>query len=382
MTPEEISAATQTFEQATGTKLPPPKAAGQNARVVLPPRKALWEYGDVVPDLGNTLLADRFLCREGGMLFVGPSGIGKSSASIQQDSLWCIGEAAFGICPARPLKIVGIQAEDDEGDLYEFIAGARLNLKLTADQDRLCRANCAYYCHKALTGHEFLQGYLRPVLARDRPDLVRLNPLQAYLGGDVKDTALVSGFLRNGLNPLLEEFQCAAIIVCHTPKTNFRTTEKWRFSDWQYAVAGAGDLTNWARTILVIEPTPIMGVHKFIAAKRGARIGWENEYGDRETSRYFAHAERGIFWQPATEQQIAEALAGKPEVTTEDVLRLLPPDGTAVWKQDFLMQIRQELKLAKHPAWKLVDQLVAENRIVAAVQNRRVYLSLDNNESF
>jgi hypothetical protein len=60
---------------------------------------------------------------------------------------------------------------------------------------------------------------------RDRLDIVRINPLQAYLGGDVKDTAVVSGFLRNRPNPLLEESKCAAIAVCHTPKTNFRVTE-------------------------------------------------------------------------------------------------------------------------------------------------------------
>ena len=41
-----------------------------------------------------------------------------------------------------------------------------------------------------------------------------------------------------------------------------------------YAAAGNADLTNWARAILVIEPTHVEGVFEFIAAKRGKRIGW------------------------------------------------------------------------------------------------------------
>jgi hypothetical protein len=129
-----------------------------------------------------------------------------------------------------------------------------------------------------------------------------LNPLQAYLGGDVKDTALVSGFLPNGLNPLLEKYHPPRLSFSIRPKTNFRTTDKWRSSDWRYAVAGAGDLTNWACRILVIEPTHLTGVHKFIAAKRGNRIGWENGAGKTETERYFAHAEYSIFWKEATAQ--------------------------------------------------------------------------------
>jgi hypothetical protein len=43
------------------------------------------------PTFGN-----RFLCVEGGLLFVGPSGIGKSSAGMQQDICWALGRPADG----------------------------------------------------------------------------------------------------------------------------------------------------------------------------------------------------------------------------------------------------------------------------------------------
>ena len=66
------------------------------------------------------------------MLFVGPSGIGKTAASVQQDILWSIGRPAFGIRPARPLKIVTVQAEDDPGDLSEIVSGILTHLELSA----------------------------------------------------------------------------------------------------------------------------------------------------------------------------------------------------------------------------------------------------------
>jgi hypothetical protein len=67
------------------------------------------------------------------------------------------------------------------------------------------------------------------------------------------------------------------VIIHHTPKTNFRDTTEWKPSDWMYSGAGAAVLTNWARAYLVIDPCETHGLYKFIAAKRGKRIGW----GDR-----------------------------------------------------------------------------------------------------
>ena len=152
------------------------------------------------------------------MLFVGPSGIGKTSAGVQQDLLWSIGKPAFGKVPARPLKIITIQAEDDDGDLSEIVSGVKAGLQFSPEQCRQSRENCSYVAEKSHTGFEFLEKVVRPLLEKHRPDLLRINPLHAYLGGDVKDTALTANFLRNHLNPLLAQFQCACIIVHHTPK--------------------------------------------------------------------------------------------------------------------------------------------------------------------
>jgi len=67
----------------------------------------------------NTLLGDRFLCRGGGIFIVGPSGVGKSTLSIQLATELGYGRPAFDIMPARALRVLIIQAEDDEGDEIE-----------------------------------------------------------------------------------------------------------------------------------------------------------------------------------------------------------------------------------------------------------------------
>jgi hypothetical protein len=127
----------------------------------------------------DNLLGTRFLCVEGGMLFVGPSGIGKSSASIQQDILWALGRPAFGIKPARPLRILTIQAENDDGDLSEMSRGVCNHLNLPDEERNLVHERVIYIKEKALTGDAFLR-LVRCVVRKYKPDIIRIDPLHAY----------------------------------------------------------------------------------------------------------------------------------------------------------------------------------------------------------
>jgi RecA-family ATPase len=250
-----------------------PDATTQTPTRIIPEAVSLIALGELEPDREKTLLGHRFLCEGAGMLFLGPSGIGKSSASVQQDILWGLGRSAFGILPARPLRIVTIQAENDNGDLGEMARGVCNSLRLSADDKDAIRETILYVSERACTGLKFLTEIVAPVLEKHRPNIVRIDPLLAYLGADVNDAEATAAFLRTGLNPLLENYNCAAIINHHTPKVIYRVTKEWRTSDWMYAGAGSADITNWARAIVVIEPTYASHVFKFIAAKRGGRIG-------------------------------------------------------------------------------------------------------------
>ena len=71
----------------------------------------------------NNLLGQRWLCCGGSCLFVGQSGIGKSSLAMQMTVSWALGKEVFGIKPVKHLKSLLIQAENDFGDVSEMLRG-------------------------------------------------------------------------------------------------------------------------------------------------------------------------------------------------------------------------------------------------------------------
>lgn len=326
------------------------------------PLTALMDISAGEPDPRKTVLGNRFLCIGGGMLFVGPSGIGKSSASVQQDVLWSLGRPAFGIRPARPLRILTIQAENDAEDLAEMRDGVCRGLGLTDADRQLVRERVFYETEQAKTGAEFLT-YADKRLAMAQFDLLRIDPFLAYLGGDVMNSEQTAAFLRNGLNPILTRRAVACILNHHTPKVTNRDTSNWRGSDWMYAGAGSADITNWTRAALVIDPTHAPGVFKFIAAKRGNRIGWTNEDGERETLRHYCHASDGLYWREATDDDIeaVEAAAqakkqGKAIKTAADLKAHVPTVG-AIPKVELLQKAKGS-HFSKHGAEAALKELL------------------------
>jgi hypothetical protein len=317
-------------------------------RFQAPEARPLLDYLKKAPDPQDTLLGNRFLCRRGGMVFVGPSGIGKSSASVQMDILWSIGRAAFGINVPRPLRILQIQAENDEGDIHEMVRGAVGPLGLTDVELETCRQNLHTVTEKARTAERFIKEVLIPALHHYRPDIVRIDPLLAYLGADPTDTAKLSEFCRNLLNPVLDTYACGCALNHHTPKTTNRDTSNWRASDWMYSGAGGAELTNWARAILVVEPTSNPAAFRFIAAKRGRRIGWCDEMGEAIFQRVFCHSEGSISWREATlEEATGIRTRGDSKTPTdEELIAHVPITGTI--PKDVLLAKWNDLHVGVH----------------------------------
>lgn len=267
---------------------------------------SIQELTATPPDLAATLLGERLLCRGGAMLIVGPSGVGKSTMSMHQDLCWAVGREAFGIKPARPLRILTIQAENDDGDLYEMIRGVRDGLRFTQEEWRIATVNLHYVTEIARSGAAFLD-MLDRLLSEHACDIVRIDPLFAFYGAKIEDSEKLSAFLRGGINPILHKHNVGLILAHHTPKTNNRDTSCWTHTDYSYAGAGGAELTNWARAMLVLDATHTPGTFKLIAAKRAARIGWRDSSGTREFIRYYRHSRKEgiIFWEPGDEDEVA-----------------------------------------------------------------------------
>ena len=347
--------------------------------------RSLTGFYELPIDESKTLLGDRFLCEEGGCLFIGPSGVGKSTASAQQDVLWSLGREAFGIRPARPLKILTIQAENDDGDMTETAKGIFNGLKLTKEAREIVRQNTIYLSHKSTTGFDFIKQVVEPSLDKFKPNLLRLDPLNGYLGGDPSDPKIVTPFLRTWLNPLLAKYRCGLILNHHTPKMINRDTSGWRPSDWSYAGAGNNDITNWARAIIVIDPCRDGRTFKFIASKRGSRLGWKDAVGESTITRHFSHSrEHGvIFWTDSTEADVQAVMKENPksarEPTEQEFLALLPADCPKDNPRLGLLNTN-ELKLAFKNAGYHKDTLAGLRDRFAAQKVIRVLKGGKNNE--
>lgn len=351
-------------------------------------------------DHGLTLLANRFLCTYGGLLFVGGSGIGKSSASVQMDTLWSLGLPAFDVRPSRPLRILCVQAENDAGDLNEMANGVMNGLELTENERKTVEDRVYYATENERTGNEFLAWLdkrLEATMPRYRFDVLRIDPLLAYLGGDVSDPVVTKDFLRVGLNRILNKYKLGVIVNQHTPKTNNRDTSNYRSSDWMYAGVGSADITNWARAIIHVEATHDDHCFKFIAAKRGRRIGWVDDTSAPVTTRHFCHAEKGLCWRAAEAEDIerVESAAQAKAKTKfggggraapkqpEDVLHLIRPNEP-VLKTRLVEVLGPQAGIGENKMRKYVDILLDERKIFKHQQpragtNAAVYLSREPN---
>jgi hypothetical protein len=276
-------------------------------------------------DHSQTLLGNRYLCIGGGMFIVAQSGAGKSSLAIQAGILWSCGRPAFEIRPSRPLRILIIQAEDDKGDVTEAAAMIR-RLGLSESENALVNANTWVEHINDVCGDAFI-AELGPILEQRPADLVIVNPLTAYLGSDEKDTEACTRFLRNRLNPLLTKHKCAAVIIHHTPKTNFNSTQDYRAADWMYRGSGAATLTNWARAYLTIDRCDNQqGTYRFIAAKRGQRIGWADDAGNPVFEKHFRHSNVPgvILWDAVAEKDAPKVNSKFKTVDLDQLLALVP----------------------------------------------------------
>jgi len=268
-----------------------------------------------ITDDPNLLLGRRWLCMGGACLIAGQTGIGKSTLAMQMAITWATGKSFFGIQPVKPLKSMFIQAENDMGDLAEQAQGVMKGMKLQHDAEKY-NDMVLVIDEDELAGDAFIEG-LRSLVSVYRPDLVFIDPLHAYLGGDINDAEVCSKFLRRGLNPIAHEYKCAIIILHHTKKPSMEIAKQFSMGDYSYFGAGSAELANWPRAIMVLraleeKECAEMGVQEgfqLVAAKRGKRAGLSTSEspfdGSEKTNQSVTvkHSSSGLCWEPMIEQK-------------------------------------------------------------------------------
>jgi hypothetical protein len=306
-------------------------------------------------DDGTELLQRRYLCRGGGLLLVGQSGQGKSALAIQMATCWALGRACFDIRPAKPLRSLFIQAENDDGDLWEMLDGVRRGLALSEDDSRAVDDAILIHTENALAGPGFIRVVAR-LAELHKPDLIFIDPALAYVDGETKDSKAVGDFLRRGLNPILTDNNCGGIVLHHTTKAKNEGTAAT--ADFLYAGLGSVEYTNWARAVLVLE-TKGDGLFSLHAPKRGRRLRWPPEL-----HRWIRHSRQPdmIFWEEA-EAPIEQPGGGrsKPTKTLNDLLALVPTEGRILLSM--LLIKASDVGIGQNKARGFLEQLMSDKTL-------------------
>ncbi len=222
----------------------------------------------------SVLLGVRYLNRGDGAILAGPSGVGKSVMVVQTAITAALAKAPFGIACPRPLRSLIVQAEDSEGDMAEMVKSTIHSMGLTQAEVGEVRGRVLVVTERVLRGEPFV-AELRRLVDMHKPDLVWINPLQAYMQGDVTEARDLGDFLRGGLNSLHPEAPTFAYILAHhttKPATGKDRSER-AWHEVQYGMAGGAELINWARCVIILKPMDEQGEFTLVLAKRGLRAG-------------------------------------------------------------------------------------------------------------
>jgi hypothetical protein len=223
------------------------------------------------------ILAGNAWLRVGDVHFFNSSaGAGKSVALIQSSMAWGLGLSFLGIKPARPLRVLHFVGEDDESTLGQcregFTENARATFGREIESGELAKLDSMVrtYFSREYTGKAFL-ARLDAILTDEPADLVLINPLLSFIGGDIVKEA--SEFLRVGIMPIMQRHRAAALIAHHTCKL---TRTSWEEMDFTYSGIGGGEVANVPRSILTLAPTKAKGLHALYVSKRPT-TGWKDD---------------------------------------------------------------------------------------------------------
>jgi len=218
---------------------------------------------------------------------------------MQAAITWALGQPLFGITPVRPLSSLIVQAENDKGDLAEQYQGAVAGLGLHTSE---LQGRLNFISERSLTGEKFTRA-LRSWLLQFKPDLCFIDPLLAYIGGDVSQQAVCSLFFRNLLNPIASETGTTFLVNHHTPKPprDPALRNGYKGGDFTYLGAGSAELGNWPRAVITLREIED-DLYELRLPKRGTRAGMTatDEPGAPLTAvAYLRHGTAGICWQRA-----------------------------------------------------------------------------------
>jgi hypothetical protein len=268
------------------------------------------------------------------------SGMGKSVAGGGISITWPLGLPYFGIHPTRPLKIIHFCGEDDESTMgqiregflahSEEITGRRLTARDLLPLDNMVRTDFS----REFTGDSFL-ARLEEMLIDEHADVVLINPLLSFIGGDIVEC--VSKFLRDGLGPILKRHRCCALICHHTCKLS---KTSWEEMDLTYSGIGGGEVANAPRSTFTLAPTKVKGLMVLHVSKRKT-TGWRDESGTCMDYAFFKRTDNSTRpgWIPVGYDEAEEMIgAGGMKGSGATVEHVFEELATGATRRDALIE--------------------------------------------
>jgi RecA-family ATPase len=123
----------------------------------------------------------------------------------------------FGIEGKRPLKVLFLQNENDEGDVAEAYQDITAGMNLHLPERQTLKENLTIYRLKRVTGQAFLDK-MRELIRLHAADVVVVDPLMAFIGIPVTDQEAMTDWCRQGLDSVLTETGAVLFAVHHTTK--------------------------------------------------------------------------------------------------------------------------------------------------------------------
>ncbi len=293
----------------------------------------------------NALFRNGWIRRGNGFIVTAQAGVGKSTLSLQLAYSWAMGCEEFGLCPIRTMKIGIIQSEDGVEEMSFFREQIREGLMRRGwTKEQLGKAEASIYWERdaflGKTGDEFIRTLAR-VQAKKKFDLIIVNPVHAYFGGDVAKNQDVSHFLREGIDPIImdADHPCAIMFVHHTNKPGKDAAGRTIGVDGDsaYEVSGASEWTNWARAVIVISRVAkTKGFYKLTVAKRSEPLCWRTATGEKTNRKIIAHSDDIVFWREPTAEELPANLlssgqtdAGDPKLDAKELAKVVYSNATS-----------------------------------------------------
>lgn len=268
-------------------------------------------------DDSSMLVGNDWLNRGGAALLVSYAGQGKSSLTFSMAAHWSIGRDFHGLKPKAALRILIIQAEDDNRYMGKLAASAQVGMGLNPEEIDRMNENLMIVRDKSHLGPEFFP-MIRHYAQHHQPDLIIINPIYLYAAGDITRNEVAAEFIV-GLETANADQRFAYMLVHHTGKPAGKDTKgnRAKVDSWETMYMGFGSsfLANYPRCTMMLEPSAEMGRYNLRFGKGVTNAGiYESvptshgyslpkptdriplKYSDRKMVVY-GNEEKVIFWE-------------------------------------------------------------------------------------